>query len=240
MAKPNYNVSPLWSTASDPGSPVAADMWYRSDTGRIRYRNGSASRDLGILGDGYTLPRITSGRWYKASPCATVAAGAYSVNYCHFVPFWPNYTGTLNGIAYELTTQAAGTGTDDLRFGLYADNGGGLPTGTALFDSGLLDNKVAPGVKTVSVSWTGITPTLYWLASLHYVTGSITTPSQHRQGSGGQETRARIIADASATPAMGGSMTSCYIHAFASGALPTFSSYGVATDGVPIVLVKFA
>lgn len=49
------SVLKLWNTVTDPGSPVAGDLWYNSTDGRMKYRNGSTTLSVANLSD------ITSG-----------------------------------------------------------------------------------------------------------------------------------------------------------------------------------
>lgn len=188
---------------------------------------------------GPSLPRVRGGHWYRTA-FGTLSAGTYLDDMCIWTPFWPGYRGTLDGLAWEVTTQAVNAGNDTMTFGIYDDDGEGRPTGSALFQTAAQSLEVAPGVKTLAVSWTGIEPKLYWLACGHFTTSTITTASQLRLAAV-DGFKNFIMSDSGATPTMGAAVPYCnYQQAMVATTVPTIATLLVGTQlASPLVLVKF-
>lgn len=189
-----------------------------------------------------TVPFITSGRWYRTSAGGSHTAFVPISSTMYLVPFFPGKAGTIDGLAYEVTTQGVGAAsTDTIRFGLYDSTADGLPTGAALFDTGQQDLEVSPGVKTLGVSWSGLTPKLYWLASVRQVTGSPGTNAQVRGYTNSPSNpREVFVSDSAATPTISTIGPSSFQQSAVVGALPSIGSLTLNTGTVPIVLFKYA
>lgn len=63
LALQNALIDPL---ASDPGSPANGQLWYRTDTGRLRARVDGATEDVALLSD-VTAGAITGALWNAQS-----------------------------------------------------------------------------------------------------------------------------------------------------------------------------
>lgn len=191
------------------------------------------------------LPRIRGGHWYRTSG-GVINAAILGLNKMTLQAFWPAYRGTLDGIAYENTVQAVhASGTEILRFGLYADDGEGRPTGAALFQTASLDMEGSDGtvgIHAVSTSWTGIKPQLYWLACNRFTTGTVSTSSRQRLAAN-DDMKDYMQSDANATPAatfMGASPICNYEMATTTAALPTIASLTIGTFvQTCLICVKF-
>lgn len=192
----------------------------------------------------FSNPRIKAGSWYRTSSGPITNATTQDVTTMVLTPFWPAYTGTINGFAYEMTTKAVhASGTEVVRVGIYDDDGQGRPTGSPLFQTADLDMEGTPGnvgVTTNVVSWTGIRPQLYWLAWGKFTTGTQATGSIQRYA-GLDEFKDYILNDSAATPNVGATPFANFKHTLASSTLPSISALAIGTRlDTPLLLVKFA
>lgn len=229
------------SRTNNPASPANGDLWLRSDLNKARARINGVSENLATetytLGPAATIPYVTAGRYYWPNGSGTLTAATPTAHTMVLTPLYLNYTGSITNLAWEVTTQGNSvSGTDHLRIGLYASDAGGLPTGAALFDSGQQNLEVAPGVKTMSVSWTGITPKLYWLARVRQTTGTIATAAQLRLLTPVAHL-GHFISDANGTPVIGANPPTGFQQTGVTGALPSIATIAVSVLVPAVVLV---
>ena len=100
--------------------------------------------------------------WYTSQKVggSSSVTGAATANYIIAMPFLVSKAITLDRIAINVTTQAAGL----IRLGIYAnDSSKGLYPGALLLDAGEVDTG-SSGIKSITINQ-ALTPGLYWLAS---------------------------------------------------------------------------
>lgn len=97
-----------------------------------------------------------AGEYYQTQVGGQRAPAALGVNCAYAAEFAVPRATTLNSIAIEVTTAAAGS---TVRLGLYADNGTGAP-GALVADFGTVDSSTT-GSKVLAISRT-LQPGLYW------------------------------------------------------------------------------
>jgi len=107
--------------------------------------------------DFYRKVGATANRYYGPMIAGATATAAMTLNVIYASPFAVVKTITLDRIAINVTTAAAGA---TARLGIYADDGTTYP-GSLVLDAGTVDVSTT-GMKTITISQE-LTPGLYWL-----------------------------------------------------------------------------
>lgn len=185
-----------------------------------------------------------SGLWYDLDgqlENQAVSAHNPAVNDVYYCPFWGKRGLTIDQLAYEITTQGvSASGTDEMRFGVYASHvDTGMPDALVV-DFGKIDLEATIGVKTFDVTNTAMPPGLLWMAACRQQTGSIGTPGQVRGLVGA--TSARTLFGESGGPTMGsGNFIGRYAYNAipVSGAFPANASVAVGGIGTAMTWIKY-
>ena len=149
------HLSRLFSTPSNPSGTATGDTWWRSDLSQAHASDGSATPlTIGPFGN---LPVVRSSGWHSVPAYGPSSSVTPTLNRAYAQPVWPGRACSLTAIAAEVTLLGIG----NLRAGLYADNGSGVP-GSLVADFGTVATGTA-GVKTWSPSPIALRPALYWL-----------------------------------------------------------------------------
>ncbi|MEU8334805.1 hypothetical protein [Micromonospora tulbaghiae] len=126
------------------------------------WRNGAQTRRGGVNISGAVTTYYTAGRYYtvpasgKATATIPNGDGALACT-----PFYVGQVRAFDRIGIEITTAAAST---NVRLGIYADNGGGLP-GALVLDAGTVDASTT-GAKELTISTGLLAAGLYWVAAV--------------------------------------------------------------------------
>ncbi len=215
------HLSRLFSTSSNPSGTAAGDTWWRSDLSQAHASDGSATPlTIGPFGN---LPVVRSSGWHAVPAYGPFSSMTPVLNRAYAQPLWPGRACSLTAIAAEVTVLEIG----DLRAGLYADSGSGVP-GDLTTDFGTVATGTA-GVKTWLPSPIILRPALYWLVIV-------------QQGQVGIGLRSRDTWDpiVSETTAVLAENRNSYFVDEVSGALPnTFGAIAGAAQG-PAALVQLS
>lgn len=177
--------------------------------------------------------------WHWPYHANTGTGALPTVSTMYLTPLFPGRRCTLTNLAYEITTQGAGTGTQSFRAGIYAaDTTNGRPTGAAIVDFGTVDLEATTGVKDWNITDQVLESRLYWFGSVKQTAGSVTTQSQIKM-IGSNAAACVYTIDTAATPGMSTNFLG-YLHTGVTGALPTISSLTGHQGTQPLVLFKFA
>jgi hypothetical protein len=177
--------------------------------------------------------------WHWPYHANTGTGAAPTISTMYLTPLFPGKRCTLTNLAYEITTQGTGTGTQLLRAGIYeADTSNGRPTGAALVDFGTVDLEATTGVKNWDITDQVLDAKLYWFGSVKQTSGSQSTASQIKF-IGGNAAACIYTCDTASTPGMSTNFLG-YLHTGVTGALPTISSLTGHQGTQPLVLFKFA
>lgn len=126
---------------------------------------------------------ISNGWYFLEGQELNQAPGAATpaVNELFLVPFYGKRGWTLSEIGYEITTQGvSASGTDELRFGLFAPHASTGQADALVADYGKVDLEATIGVKAFNVADTPLEPQLYWLGAVRQTTGTIGVAGQVR------------------------------------------------------------
>ncbi|MEU7170314.1 hypothetical protein ABZ949_02335 [Micromonospora tulbaghiae] len=126
------------------------------------YRNGVQVRKAGLDVTGSPTTYYTTGRYYTTPAAArTTAVIPNGDGSLCGAPFFVGQPRGFDRIGVEVTTAAAAT---NVRLGIYADTGGGLP-GALVLDAGTVDASTT-GTKELTISTGLLAPGEYWLAAV--------------------------------------------------------------------------
>lgn len=163
----------------------------------------------------------------------------FVVNTMYLVPIYPGKACTLSNLAYEITTQGTGTGTQVMRAGIYESSTTTMrPTGSPLVDFGTTDLEATVGIKNWDITNQDLSPKLYWFASVKQTSGTQTTVSVIRFIALPVMNTA-YCTDTNATPATVSTTNLAYTQTSVSGALPTIGTLTGTQASVPSILFKF-
>lgn len=177
--------------------------------------------------------------WHWPYHANTGTGGLPTVSTMYLTPLFPGKRCTLANLAYEITTQGSGTGTQVLRAGIYdASTSDGRPTGAPLVDFGTQDLEATTGVKNWDITNQDLEARLYWFGAVKQTAGSVTTQSQIKM-IGGNASACVYTCDTASTPGMSTNFLG-YLHTGVTGALPTISSLSGHQGTQPLILFKFA
>lgn len=214
------------------GNPASAeaDIWYRSDEGRVRADVGSGAAIIGPHGS-HPLIHNVSNCWYPLQPGGgTHTAVAVTNNRAYAYPLYPGKKCTLAGAAMRISVLG---GVGNLRVGLYGqDSTTGFP-GALIADYGT-QSAVTVGAATIS-GWsisTALEPVPHWFV---FVPQTTVAPSMSRYS-----TFNPMVPWPVTTPAMGaGDFFNClYSDTGFTGALPSTFGAVAGIDYAPFVYVK--
>jgi hypothetical protein len=210
----------------DPTSPAEGEMWYNQTLDQVRYR--SAGTYNTPVHAGIRLNDWAVNRWYHLQTGASSTAAA-AVNRCYTYPFVITRSGTLSGVAMDISTAFATT-AGTVRAGIYDDDGGRMPTNRVV-DLGTLAATV--GVK-VFTSTQALGPGIYWVCAVFQ--GSAGTAGATRTTTGYHE----FLGDPAVTPAFNSNLNTYYSDTGFTGALPaTFGTVAGIVSG-PRFAVRFS
>lgn len=116
--------------------------------------------------------------WYSPSniTIASAATGALVTGRIHFQTFFVGpQAWTADTISFKVATAQSG-GTTTMVFGIYADDGTGLPDGTKRLATATATALTTASTQTLTLSSTvTFAPGLYWIADLYVATVAPTT-----------------------------------------------------------------
>lgn len=159
-----------------------------------------------------------------------------------FSPLFPGRPCTLTTLAYQISTQGTGTGTQLFRAGIYESSSStGRPTGSPLIDFGTQDLEATTGIKVWNVTNVDLDPKLYWFASVKQTSGGQSTAGAPL-GIFQNSTNAFFAAtDTASTPTtLATGALSFQQTGATSGTLPSIGTLTAYQGSVPCVLFKFA
>lgn len=145
----------LAGLTSNPSSPDAGDLWWRSDLSQMHGSDGS-SVPL-IMGPSGNVPVVRSGGWHSLPAGGAAGSITPALNRAYALPLWPGRSSSLTSVAVEITLLGLG----DIRSGLYEDSGSGVPD-SLVADFGTVTSGLA-GVRTWSPTPLSLAPVLHWL-----------------------------------------------------------------------------
>lgn len=161
------------------------------------------------------------------------------VNTMYLTPLYPGKRCTLTNLAYEITTQGTGSGTQVLRAGIYdASTSDGRPTGAPIVDFGTVDLEATIGVKNWDITDQVLDAKLYWFGSVKQTSGTQSAISAIKF-IGGNTYSCIYTCDTASTPGMSTNFLG-YLHTGVTGALPTISSLTGHQGTQPLILFKFS
>ncbi len=145
----------LFSTAAQPASTAAGDMWWRSDLSGVHASDGGTTPI--IIGPTGNLPVVRSGGWHGLPSLGAPGTAGVPTDRLFALPLWPGRSCTLTAAAVNVTVALVG-GT--VRMGVYASDGA-LPS-TLIADYGTVDVGVT-GIQQISGLSTALRPVLHFL-----------------------------------------------------------------------------
>lgn len=211
----------LLSRTTDPASPGAGDLWYRSDTDQVQVSDGAAGVPV-TVGPTGNLPAVNSTAWHNLPAYGDAASISIPDGRLYALPFWPGRTCTVTAVAANVTLALVG---GILRMGVYESNGV-LPT-SLLADFGTVTAAVTGNRQISSLSAT-VRPVLHYLVIGRQSTGLTLSVSSRSSGE-------PIVSDAS--PAVSGN-TNAYFKDGITGALPSTFGTPDGTDQGPCLAVQ--
>lgn len=146
----------LFSTAADPASPAAGDLWWRSDAAQAHVSDGEPGLPVRV-GPFGNLPVVRSGAWHSLPPQGNSGTATVPADRLFALPLWPGRASTLTAVAVNVTLALAG---GNIRMGLYASDGA-LPA-SLVADYGTVSVGVT-GIRQISGLSTALRPVLYYL-----------------------------------------------------------------------------
>lgn len=214
----------LLGRTSDPTpTPVAGEMWYRTDRAQVHAAHGSSGVPI-TVGPTGNLPAPRAGAWHLLPAYGAPATANVPTGRLFAVPFWPGRRATVTGLAVNVSLALLG---GQIRMGLYASDGV-LPT-SLIADYGTVTSDIA-GVKQITSMSTLVQPVLHFL-----VVG--------RQGGGlnlGLSTRATgdpIISETA--PSIAANLNAYYVDGV-GGALPALYGTPAGSDTGPALQIRLS
>lgn len=211
----------LLGRATDPASPGAGDLWYRSDLDQVHASDGVTGTPL-VVGPGGNLPVIRSTAWHSLPAYGNAAGINIPDERLYALPFWPGRTCTLTGVACNVTLALVG---GSVRMGLYASDGV-LPT-DLVTDYGTVSVGLT-GIRSLTGLSTTVRPVLHYLVIGRQSAGLTLSVSA-------RSTWDPIVSDTSPTIS---SNTNTYYRDSISGALPATFGTPDGTDQGPCLVIQ--
>ncbi len=146
----------LFATASNPSSPAAGDLWWRSDTAQAHASDGNSGLPIQV-GPSGNLPVIRSTAWHNLPPQGNPGTATVPADRLFALPFWPGRSCTLTAAAVNVTLALVG---GNIRMGLYASDGV-LPT-SLVADYGTVSVGIT-GIRQITGLSTAVRPVLHYL-----------------------------------------------------------------------------
>ncbi len=147
----------LFSTTTDPASPAAGDLWWRSDLAQAHASDGGIGLPVQV-GPYGNLPVIRSTAWHNLPPQGNPGTATVPADRLFALPLWPGRSCTLTAAAVNVTLALVG---GNIRMGLYASDGA-LP-GSLVADYGTVTVGVT-GIRQITGLSTALRPVLHYFA----------------------------------------------------------------------------
>lgn len=213
----------LLNRTSQPSSPAAGEVWYRSDTGQFRGSDGLTGEPLTIGPEG-NVPIVRSTAWHVVPAYGAPGSANVPVNRMFALPFSPGRKCTITGLAANVTLALVG---GNLRMGVYNADAAGLPT-TLVADYGTVGAGVL-GIQSITGMSTALRPVLHYLIIGRQ--GGVVNLGLTTMLTGDP------IVSETTTPVIGGNRNAYYIDGV-SGALPASFGTPAGTDTGPALSVR--
>lgn len=185
-------------------------------------------------GGGLWIPPLKTSEWYWTHQSGQSTSGSLGLGTLRFIPAWWAAS-TLTSVLADIATAGA-AGTTNLRLGMYADNGAGMPAALLWEFGSVAADTITPA--TLTGSWRVPYSGLWWWAAVV-------------QGSGTQPVVRTVSTNANAipipasfgggVPATGATNTAancCYTQSGVTGALPATATVGGVGGSAARFLVK--